>query len=605
MRMLKCVSVTMIAAAVAWTTVGAQVVALPQGAEALQFPNVRQTKTGTGRIKGRLLTADTGAPVRRAQVRLTGTDILPRVMTTDNDGGFEFRDLPAGRFTLNASKSGYVSVGYGQTRPFQAPRPIELGEGQVLEKVEIYMPRGSAIAGRIVDEFGEPIADVTVTAMRSTWSNGRRRLQPVGRAATTNDLGQYRIYGLPPGEYYVSATARGGPEVMMAVEMAVTAVRLGGEPSNEQPRSGYAPTYYPGTPSGQEAQRITLGLGQEITSADFGLVPVRLARISGVVIGSDGRPVSGTMVTATPRNAGTGTLIIGPGHTARTDQNGNFTLNGVPPGDYTLTARGSIVVQSSGDGGSMTFTMSRVVTVGGGPGGGGAESGSVPVTVTGEDLTNVVIATTRGTTVSGRVVWEGAQKPGVTSVRVTATALDGDTPLAGMGAAAQPAEGTDTFEVRGVSGPVAFRVANIPAGWTLKAIRLNGADITDTGIDIRQSEPVTGLEVVLTNRITEVTGAVKAGNEPATDYTVVIFSQDPQKWLAPIPRHIASARPNQEGRFQLRGLPAGDYYAIAVEYIPDGDWNDPEVLDRLKTRAERFSVDEGEVKTIELTLESM
>jgi hypothetical protein len=381
MRMLKCMSVTMIAAAVAWTTVGAQVVALPQGAEALQFPNVRQTKTGTGRIKGRLLTADTGAPVRRAQVRLTGTDILPRVMTTDNDGGFEFRDLPAGRFTLNASKSGYVSVGYGQTRPFQAPRPIELGEGQVLEKVEIYMPRGSAIAGRIVDEFGEPIADVTVTAMRSTWSNGRRRLQPVGRAATTNDLGQYRIYGLPPGEYYVSATARGGPEVMMAVEMAVTAVRLGGEPSNEQPRSGYAPTYYPGTPSGQEAQRITLGLGQEITSADFGLVPVRLARISGVVIGSDGRPVSGTMVTATPRNAGTGTLIIGPGHTARTDQNGNFTLNGVPPGDYTLTARGSIVVQSSGDGGSMTFTMSRVVTVGGGPGGGGAESGSVPVTV--------------------------------------------------------------------------------------------------------------------------------------------------------------------------------------------------------------------------------
>ena len=72
------------------------------------------------------------------------------------------------------------------------------------------MPRGSVISGRVLDEFGEPVADAMVNAMRSAWTAGRRKLQPTGRSAQTNDLGQYRIYGLPPGDYYVSATLRTG-----------------------------------------------------------------------------------------------------------------------------------------------------------------------------------------------------------------------------------------------------------------------------------------------------------------------------------------------------------------------------------------------------------
>jgi hypothetical protein len=246
--------------------------------------------------------------------------------------------------------------------------------------------------------------------------------------------------------------------------------------------------------------------------------------------------------------------------------------------------------------------MTRVMTMGGGDG--GSESGSVPISVTGEDLSNVVIATSKGTTVSGRVLYEGGDKPRANTLRVSAASLDGDNPLMALGASSSvTAEGT--FEIKGVSGPRMFRVANVPAGWTLKEIRLNGADITDSGVDIRPAQPLTGVDVVLTNRITEVNGGVKAGSEPATDYTVVIFSEDPQKWAVPMPRHIAAARPNQSGRFQVKGLPAGDYLAIAVEYIPQGDWNDPEVLERLKTRATRFSLSEGEVKAIELGLESM
>ena len=137
-----------------------------------------------------------------------GLGVAPKAALTDAEGRFEFRDLPAGRFTLQATKSGFVSVQYGQTRPFESGKPIELADKQGLDNADISMPRGSVIAGRIVDEFGDAIPDVSVTAMRQTWQNGRRRLVPSpGRVAQTNDLGQFRIYGLPPGDYYVSAHA--------------------------------------------------------------------------------------------------------------------------------------------------------------------------------------------------------------------------------------------------------------------------------------------------------------------------------------------------------------------------------------------------------------
>ncbi len=121
---------------------------------------------------------------------------------------------------MNASKSGHVSVQFGQSRPFESGRPIELADKQVLDKADIFMPRGGVISGRIVDEFGEPVTDAMVSTMRQTWLNGRRRIQTTGRIAQTNDLGQFRLYGLPPGEYYVSATLRNAEVMVMDMALA-------------------------------------------------------------------------------------------------------------------------------------------------------------------------------------------------------------------------------------------------------------------------------------------------------------------------------------------------------------------------------------------------
>ena len=599
MRMMKLAAVVFLAAAVEGN-VGAQVQVFPATGEPMQLPGPgRQMKTGTARIKGRIVVAETGAPVRRAQVRLSGGEILPKTVSTDNEGAYEFHDLPAGRYTISATKSGYVNVSYGQTRPFESPKQLDLTDGQTLDKADITMPRGSVISGRIIDEFGEPVADAQVSAMRSTWSNGKRRLQSAGRTATTNDLGQYRIYGLPPGDYFVSATLRGSQE-MMVMEMAVAAIRTSiSEP--ETPRSGYAPTYYPGTPNGNEAQKLTLAVGQEAQNADFGLVPVRLSKVSGTVVGSEGRPLEGVMISATPRTATANPIVFPSGSAARTDRNGNFTMNSVAPGEYTLTARTMGIVTSGGDGDRMVFTMTRTM----GPGGDGqSEFGSVPLSVSGEDMNNVMIVTSKGTSASGRIIYEGGSKPTSNTLRVSAATIDAEGPTGLLGGSSSVSE-EGTFEIKGLAGQRIFRVSNIPAGWVLKSVRLSGTDITDTGIDIKPNDPVTGLEVVLTSKSTEVTGSVKAGNDAATDYTVVIFSEDPQKWTAPMTRHIASARPNQEGRFQVKHLPAGSYYVVAVDYIAQGDWNDPDVLERLKARATRITLDEGEVETLSLSLESM
>src|SRR5262249_30727687 len=147
--------------------------------------------------------------------------------------------------------------------------------------------------------------------------------------------GQFRIYGLPPGEYYVSATLRN-----VSLMMADILGPAGGGPSASNQTSGYASTYYPSTPNPVEAQRVALSVGQELSSVDIQLQPVRLAKITGAALGSDGKPMSGAMVMLLPSMKDA--MMLMPLGTSRTDKDGNFTLTGVTPGEYSLQ------VQSTG-----------------------------------------------------------------------------------------------------------------------------------------------------------------------------------------------------------------------------------------------------------------
>ena len=564
----------------------------------MMLPPGRKAKTGTGRLRGRVVAADTGAVVRRAQVRISSPDIGTKTALTDAQGLYEFKDLPAGRFTVAVSKSGFVPVQYGQTRPFEPGRPIDLADAQVLEKTDVALPRGSAVSGRIVDEFGEPVSDVSVSAMRMQYSGGRRRMTQAGRNSTTNDLGQFRVFGLPPGEYYVSATLRTLDTMIMDM--------LGGSghggPSGSNNSAGYAATYYPGTPNAAEAQRISLALGQEMSGADIQLQPVRLARITGTAVGSDGKPMSSAMVMLVPTMKEA--MAMMPGGTSQTDKDGNFTLSGVAPGEYSLQAQSLAALMSA---------ASHALTMLGGSDGAAApapqpmerEFATASLTVAGEDITGLLITGTRGAKATGRIVFEGGEKPeAITSLRLMAGPTDADTmpPAASMFGMSSVKE-TGVFEVDGLVGGRVFRFANMPKGWFLKRVTHDGDDVTDKGYDFKPGNDVEGFEIVLTTRSQIVTGSVTNDKgEPQKEYTVVVFPEDRDKWSIVASRWRASARPDQQGQFKMTDLPAGKYLAIAVEYVAEGEWTDPEWLARAAKNATKFTLDEGSAKTLQLNL---
>jgi hypothetical protein len=167
---------------------------MPPGVAAgMPPPRDNASKPGTAVIRGRVVAADTGQPLRKVFVRASSPDMREgRVASTDAEGRYELKELPAGRYTLNASKGSFVSLAYGQLRPFEPGKPLEIADGQLLEKVDFTLPRGGIITGRIVDEFGEPVADAQVAPMRYVSQGGRRRMQPSGP-----DVDDQRHRGVP------------------------------------------------------------------------------------------------------------------------------------------------------------------------------------------------------------------------------------------------------------------------------------------------------------------------------------------------------------------------------------------------------------------------
>jgi protocatechuate 3,4-dioxygenase beta subunit len=525
-----------------------------------------ELQTGTAVLRGRVFGGESGGPLRRALVQLSGQEMREgKMTTTDEQGRWELRDLPAGRFTLTASKAGYVTLQYGQRRPFEQGRPVEVRDNQTLDNVNFNLPRGGVIAGRINDEFGDPIAEAMVMALRYRYFNGQRRLVPAGRFSATDDGGNFRIYGLAPGEYYLSATLRSG--MMMGEETNI--------------RAGYAPTYFPGTPSAQQAEKLNVGLGAEIDGVSFSLLPVRTAKVSGTAVDSQGRPMTGAFVTLIEATEGGDTFMMSFGGANRVGENGHFTIGNVSPGEYTVTAREM------------------------GPGRGGEESevAESRLVVSGEDITGVSLIGTKGAVIKGQVVFDVQPTTGsvkASSVSVMLVQKDAS-PGMFFGPGNRDALNDDwSFELRAMRGPVLLRPMRAPSGYSLKGVFLANQEVTDAGITFKPGETISGVQVVLTTKSSSVSGSVTdARSQPVTDYAAIIFAEDSAKWGF-MSRYIHMARPDQQGAFQVKELPPGKYLAAAVDYIEDGEQTNPETLERLRNVATPFTLAEGVTKALSL-----
>jgi hypothetical protein len=231
-----------------------------------------------------------------------------------------------------------------------------------------------------------------------------------------------------------------------------------------------------------------------------------------------------------------------------------------------------------------------------------AEVGSMPLNVGNEDIEGVTVVTGKGATLSGTI----ASAPGVTArlepngIQVGVQQIGG-----GRGFPNRPgrANADGLFQVASLFGQGLIRVNGLPQDWTVKSVMIRGTDVIDTPLDFKPNDEIRGVQVLVTNRLTEISGAAKgADDKPVLDYTVVIFPDEETKWTAPS-RYIWSARPDQQGVFKLRGLPAGDHYlAVAVDYLEDGEANDPEFLASVRDRATPFAVADGDVKTVNVKL---
>ena len=479
---------------------------------------------GTGVISGVVTTSGQGSPVRRARVTLSGAELRGGRSTLTNDqGAFTFVALPAGRFTLTASKAGYVDIPFGAKRPGRPGTPIQLAAAQKMERADIALPRGGVITGIVVDENGEPAPGTQVRVMRYVIRTGERQLQTAGQDQS-DDRGMYRIYGLQPGEYLVSAVPRNqnigdlrntiAAEIEMVMQqLQTTGLRGGGgggggggmgggagragrggdmgfgqlggrgggdlmgrveqlqaqlAQQEQQQAVAYAPVYYPGTPSPAQSTGVTLAVGEERPGVDFQLRLVPTSKVAGRVQGMGTSLPQGTQVSLMPLDQLNMPPVPGAGpSTTRTLADGSFTFNTVPPGQYRVMARGNVRVAEAGG----EAQAGRGGRGGGGRGGPGQIAqilwGSSDISVAGQDVTDVTVSLQAGMTISGRVSFEGSialPPTDLTRVRISLSPRGSQPGLDLGGLPPATVDASGNFKIPGVPPGRYTLSANAPAG---------------------------------------------------------------------------------------------------------------------------------------------
>jgi protocatechuate 3,4-dioxygenase beta subunit len=581
---------------IATLAASAVLLASPQSRDAARVP----VATGTAQVTGAVSTADASpAPLRRVTMTLTGDRSgVNAVAVTDDSGQFAFTSLPPDRYTVAAAKGGYLPTRYGSKRPGGSGTPVVVAEGQ-RAAIALTMIRGSVITGTVRDGLGAPVPDVTVTALRFAVSSqsGERGPQAATMGssaqrsnyapdafpgtAMTDDRGVYRIFGLAPGEYLVSVSVRPPIANPMAStdihqvsrEDVARAQQLlrgsgGAAASTSAPRAdvdtsrvNYAPVFHPSAFTVAEATVVTLGQTEERSAVDVLVRLVPTATVSGTASFPDGTPVSGVQISLMNNGpSGTGFAV---GRATRSNDDGTFAIPGVNPGRYLL--RGS----TTSDG----------------------FSGVSEVDVAGRDVSASMVFVPGGA-ISGRLVFDGTTKPpDVKEVPLIPLPL-------GLGGLGYEMAADGRFKLSKLA-PASYRIrinGRPPAGWLLRSVMLNGVDVSDVAFELKAGESIDGAVVTLTDRGAEVSGRfVDAAGRPAPEYVLVIFSADRRYWV-PQTRRTQQVRPDANGVFVARDLPAGDYLISAVTDLEDGQWHDPAFLATLAASSIKITLAEGDRK---------
>jgi protocatechuate 3,4-dioxygenase beta subunit len=519
-------------------------------------------KEETCTVSGMVVKLAGSEPIKSAVVRLRKADDQNQGYRalTDAMGHFELKGVEAGRYRLEVSRNGFVTQEFGQKTPNDPGALLTLSPGeQVRDRLFRLIP-SAVIAGKIMDEDGQPLPWVMVSAMREVYVDGKHKLS-MEATAITNDLGEYRLFGLRPAHYFVSAHYTPGG-------------RWFGEGNNfkdlgeSKGDRGYVTTYYPGSTDPAKATSIAVKGGEELSSMDMLLQQVGVFKIRGRVYNSVTHHSGNNDVylNLVPKNS---RLLWGFPNGASAQKDGTFEFHDVLSGSYTL----SVYWFDEG----KNYTSRQTIEV------------------FNADVDGLTLTIAPGVTIEGELDWEGNPSVEQEELKVVATGETGDY----WGADARVLA-NGTFILKDVpDGTYHLEVSGISQDCYVKTVRYGTSDATQDGFTVHRGNDA-ALEVTVSSRGARVKGSVAdADGLPAAGVWVVLIPEE---------RHRAEFRlyksktSDQHGEFELRGIAPGDYKIFSWDEVESNAWQDPEFLKPFEAKGERISLQEGAEKTVNLTV---
>jgi len=520
-------------------------------------------------IGGQVTNAATGEPVRRALVSLRriamslGVTTIQATQTvaTDAEGQFAMAGIAPGKYWLGAERNGFLPTMYGSRGPGKSGVLLTLEAGQKSSDLAMRLTPHGVITGRVLDEEGDPVPGANVQVSRQVYAQGRKQLSRAG-AASTNDLGEYRVFGLAPGRYFVSADSRQNPMLPEADDEYVT-------------------TWHPRTADAAAAAPIDVAPGAQLRNIDIMLAKLHTVAVRGRVVSEAGAPAGGQGAQQTNFSVilFTRSAMGAGGNTSRgtaVTPEGTFDFRGVTPGSYFLIAQ----VNAQG----KSFAARMAIQVGG------------------ANVEGITLPIRGGVPVSGRVRVEGETTQSIGSVQVllrpaeTGGLVFGPLPT-------QQVKADGSFQMDDVGADrYTISFTGVPEGFYVKSVRSANADVQADGLEVAGLSPAP-LDVVLSPNAGQVTGTVLDPRTQKAALAMMVVLVPQEKERRGREAFYRTATSDLSGQFTFKSVVPGEYRVyVWEEEVEYGAWMDPDFMKPLESRGEAVSVSEGGRQAVQVNL---